>query len=41
MPKIVHVGYRSPLASSMAWLQGVLTRTSLRMRSVSPRAVRQ
>ncbi len=24
MPKIVHVGYRSPLASSMAWLQDLL-----------------
>ncbi|MDY0746463.1 hypothetical protein SNE35_18265 [Paucibacter sp. R3-3] len=26
MPKIVHVGYRSPIASSMAWLHGLLAK---------------
>ena len=24
MPQIVHVGYRSPFAASMAWLRGIV-----------------
>ena len=39
MPKIVHVGYRSPLASGVAWLQGLLgfsRRTSRGVRVISP-----
>ncbi len=39
MPKIVSVGYRSPLASSVAWLQGLLgfSRRSAQVRVIGPR----
>ncbi len=40
MPKIVHVGYRSPLATSVAWLKRLGRRASSGVRLVSSPARR-